>query len=65
MYLYCKKVNTEVLVSKEVLFGLWKDAPLVGFLSQMLTRLISRYVRFCYKFTRLFELLAVFSFEYE
>lgn len=30
MYLYFKKVKTKVLVSKEVLFGLWKDAPPCG-----------------------------------
>lgn len=24
---YCKKVKTKVLISKEVLFGLWKAAP--------------------------------------
>ena len=30
MYLYFKKVKTKVLVSKEVFFGLWKDAPPCG-----------------------------------
>lgn len=58
IYLCCKKVKTKVLVSKGISSGAGKMLLLVGFLFQMLMRLIYRYVSFRIRLIRLFEFLA-------